>query len=127
GLPRHTDLAGFPEAGGKRQPYGDTEGDPRRHWPADPKAYYLYFMDDGTYGKEARAGVEGFWLRGGEAEVVLRALEPVRAVHVRATGGPLGCRVAIRMCGDAQTVVVTLDQTRETGFKAGAGFLYSHT
>ena len=44
------DLAVFTEAWRKKQPYGDTEGDPRRHWPADPKAYYLYFMDDGTYG-----------------------------------------------------------------------------
>jgi len=121
------DLAVCTEAWRKKQPYGDTEGDPRRHWPADPKAYYLYFMDDGTYGKEARAGVEGFWLRGGEAEVVLRALEPVRAVHVRATGGPLGCRVAIRMCGDAQTVDVSPDQTRETVFTPGAGFPYYDT
>ena len=60
------DLAVFTEPWRKKQPFGDTEGDAHKHWPADPKAYYLYFPDDGTYGRRSCAtGVEGFWLRGG--------------------------------------------------------------
>ena len=58
------DLSVFTDAWRKKVPYGDTEGDAHKHWPADPKAYFLYFMDDGTYGKETRDGAEGFWLRG---------------------------------------------------------------
>ena len=51
------DLSVFTEPWRKKQPYGDTEGDAHKHWPADPKAYYLYFLDDGTYGrKELRDG-----------------------------------------------------------------------
>src|SRR4029453_9274570 len=81
------DLAVFTELWRKKHPYGDTEGDPHKHWPADPKAYYLYFSDNGTYGREERDGVAGFWLRGGQpGEVILRALEPVRRVTVRVTG-----------------------------------------
>ena len=74
------DLAIFTEPWRKKRPYGDTEGDPHKGWPADPKSYFLYFFDDGTYGQETHADVKGFWLRGeGRAEVLLRALEPVQA------------------------------------------------
>jgi hypothetical protein len=94
------DLSVFTDAWRKKVPYGDTEGDPHKHWPADPKAYFLYFLDDGTWGKESLAGTDGFWLRGAmPAEVVLRALEPVRRVHVRLTGGPVGDHVTVRACG----------------------------
>ena len=94
------DLAVFTELWRKKQPYGDTEGDAHRNWPADPKAYYLYFTDNGTYGREALDGVEGFWLRGAQpAEVVLRALEPVKRVTVRVVGGPAGDDVSLRMGG----------------------------
>ena len=97
----------------KKVPYGDTEGDPHRGWPADPKAYYLYFLDDGTHGKDAFDGVEGFWVGGGEpAEVVLRALEPVRRLRVRVTGGPIGDEVHLRVCGVEQAAEVAAGETR---------------
>jgi hypothetical protein len=122
------DLSVFTEAWRKKVPYGDTEGDPHKHWPADPKAYYLYFMDDGTYGKETRAGIDGFWLSGaGPAEVVLRALEPVRQVRLRVTGGPIGDRVTARVCGAEQAAEVARDETRELVFEPGAGFPYYDT
>jgi glycosyl transferase family 87 len=122
------DLSVFTDAWRKKVPYGDTEGNPHLHWPADPKAYYLYFTDDGTYGKDLRVGAEGFWLRGAApAEVVLRALEPVRRMRVRITGGPIGDRVTVRACGVEQTVEVAPDEMKELVFEPGAGFPYYDT
>jgi hypothetical protein len=122
------DLAVFTELWRKKQSYGDTEGDPHKHWPADPKSYYLYFTDNGTYGREALAGVDGFWLRGGRpAEIVLRALEPVRMVTVRATGGPAGDEVEIRVGGARERLVVGPGETREASFAVAGGFPYYDT
>ncbi len=121
------DLSVFTDAWRKKVPYGDTEGDAHKHWPADPKAYWLYFMDDGTNGKETREGVEGFWLGRPDAEVVLRALEPVRRVRVRLTGGPIGDHVTVRICGVDQAAEVAADETRELVFEPGAGFPYYDT
>ena len=56
--------------------------------PADPAAYTLYFMDDGTWGKETHAGREGFWVRAGaSAEVILRVLDlkPIQRVVLEVT------------------------------------------
>jgi hypothetical protein len=119
------DLSIFSERWRWKRPYGDTEGDPHKHWPADPKAYYLYFPDDGTHGKEARAGVEGFWLRGGRnAEVFLRALEPVQAIHLKLTGGPAGDEVSVDAGGGGQTIVVPPGETRELTLRPGSPFVY---
>ena len=84
------DLSVFTETWRKKRPFGFV-GNPERG--ADPDAYFLYFLDDGTFGKEEWAGRAGFWLRGGaSAEVVLRAfdLAPVERVVLRVAGGPLG-------------------------------------
>ena len=122
------DLSVFTDAWRKKVPYGDTEGDAHKHWPADPKAYFLYFMDDGTYGRETREGVEGFWLGGAApTEVVLRALEPVRRMRVRVTGGPVGDRVTVRICGMEQRAELAAGETRELVFEPGAGFPYYDT
>jgi hypothetical protein len=101
------DLSVFLDVWRKKRPYGDTEGDPATGRRAEPTAYYLYFLDDGTYGQEAAFGGNGFWLRGGEtAEVVLRALEPVRAIRLRVSGGPAGDLVTVRLGRARQRVVV---------------------
>jgi hypothetical protein len=122
------DLSVFTDPWRKKVPYGDTEGDPHRNWPADPKAYYLYFLDDGTYGKETIAGVDGFWLgRGGPTDVVLRALEPVRRVHVRLTGGPIGDHVTVALCGLEQAVDLAAGETKDVAFEPGPGFPYYDT
>jgi len=118
------DLATSTEPWRKKVPYGDTEGDPHKHWPADPKAYWLYFLDDGTAGKEVRDGLEGFSLRGRSAEIVLRALEPVRRIHVHAQGGPAGDRVTVSVCGQEQTLELPGADAREVVFEPGAGFPY---
>src|SRR6185503_19260248 len=40
------DLGVCTEPWRKKRPFGDTEGDPQQHRPADPASYFLYFMDD---------------------------------------------------------------------------------
>jgi glycosyl transferase family 87 len=122
------DLAVFTELWRKKQSYGDTEGDPHKHWPADPKAYYLYFTDNGTYAREAYAGVDGFWLKGGQpSEVLIRALEPVRTVTARVTGGPAGDDVSVAMGGERKRLTVAPGETREASFAPGPGFPYYDT
>jgi hypothetical protein len=122
------DLAVFTEAWRKKQSYGDTEGDAHKHWPADPKAYYLYFLGQGTYGKETHGGVEGFWLRGARrAEVVLRALEPVAKVKVRLIGGPAGDRVRLRVGAASVEAEVGPGETKDLELEPGEGFPYYDT
>jgi hypothetical protein len=122
------DLSVFTEAWRKKQPYGDTEGDAHKHWPADPKAYYLYFTDRGTYGRETWNGREGFWTRGGEpGEVILRALEPVREMAVRVTGGPAGDDFEVRVAGQEERMTVGAGETREVRFQPPPGFPYYDT
>jgi hypothetical protein len=122
------DLAIFTEPWRKKQPFGDTEGDAHKGWPADPKAYYLYFLDDGTFGREEQAATPGFWLRGGfPAQVVLRALEPVRSLRFEITGGPAGDAVTLRLGGQEQRVAVAAGEVKSTTLLGGAGFPYYDT
>ena len=122
------DLAVFTELWRKKVSYGDTEGDAHKNWPADPKAYYLYFTDNGTYGREARDGIEGFWLRAGEpAEVIVRALEPVSRVTVRVVAGPAGDDVSLRIGLDSQRFQLEPGQAGEATFTPGKGFPYYDT
>jgi hypothetical protein len=54
-----------------------------------PATFLAYFLDDGTWLREA--GLGGFWVRGGqEAEIVLRAREPLETIRlqVRNRGEP---------------------------------------
>jgi hypothetical protein len=119
------DLAVFSEAWRKKRPVGDTEGDAHRHWPADPKAYYLYFLDDGSYGREDPGDGPGFWLRGGRsAEVVVRALEPVRRMHVHAMGGPAGDEVQAVVEGDRRRAAVARGQQATLSFEPRRPFVY---
>lgn len=119
------DLSIFEETWRKKQPVGDTEGDRWRNWPADPKAYYLYFPDDGTYGREAGTGGPGFWLRGGRsAEVFLRALEPVTRMTFAVSGGPVGDDVAIRVGSARVDASVGPGETRTVALEPAPGFVY---
>jgi len=126
------DLSVFLDVWRKKRPYGDTEGDPATGRRAEPTAYYLYFLDDGTFGQEAAFGGNGFWLRGGErADVVLRALEPVRAINLRVSGGPAGDLVTVRLGRARQRVVVGALRTqtarlepRERGYGFYDSFVY---
>jgi len=122
------DLSVFTDPWRKKRPVGDTEGDARRNQPADPQAYYLYFPDDGTFGREEREGVPGFWLRGGtRAEVILRALEPVRKIKVAVTGGPAGDEVAVSSGGRTQTLRVGAGEPATAELAAAPGFAWYDT
>ena len=46
------DLSVFTHARRKKVSHGDTEGDAHKHWPADPKAYFV--LHGRRHGKETR-------------------------------------------------------------------------
>jgi hypothetical protein len=121
------DLSAFTEPWRKKRPFGFV-GNPQRH--ADADAYFLYFLDDGTFGKEEWAGRAGFWLRGGaSAEVVLRAfdLAPVDRVVLRVAGGPLGDTVTARLGRRSGRATVGPGQVAEIPLAAGRGLRYYDT
>jgi hypothetical protein len=121
------DLSVFTEAWRKKRPFGFV-GNLERG--ADPDAYFLYFMDDGTFGKEEWRGRAGFWLRGGaRAEVVLRAFDLALVEHVvlRVSGGPRGDSVAARLGWRSSRVTVGPGQTAEIELPAGRGLRYYDT
>jgi hypothetical protein len=121
------DLSVFTESWRKKRPFGFV-GNARRH--ADPDAYNLYFLDDGTWGKDDFGGRQGFWLRAGErAEVVVRAfdLAPVHRIVVRLSGGPMGDVVSMRRGWFRHRVPVGPGQTREVELPVGRGLRYYDT
>jgi hypothetical protein len=121
------DLSLFTEPWRKKRGFGFT-GDASRH--AAPDAYFLYFMDDGTWGREEWAGRPGFWLRGGaSAEVVVRAfdLAPVERIVLRLRGGPRGDAVTARRGFHAERVSVGPGEERELSLPVGRGVRYYDT
>jgi hypothetical protein len=123
------DLTIFGDLWRKKQAYGDT-GNAHKVWPAEPSAYWLYFPDDGTFGRESLGGVEGFWLRGGRtAEVILRAglvSNRVHCVRMAVIGGPAGDEATIEAGGKA-TLTVAPGEMKHASFEAGAGLPYKET
>lgn len=114
------DLAVFGEAWRKKRPVGDVDG--------DPAAYYLYFPDDGAFGREEKDDQTGFWLRGGsQSEVFVRALEPVRRMSLRVTGAGRGDVVTARVGGESQTLELGPNQAKEAAFATPGGFPYKGT
>ena len=119
------DLSIFAEPWRKKVPFGNTEGDVRRHAPADATAYYLYFSDDGTFFKERAFERDGFWLKGGErAEIILRALEPVTAIHARVTAGPAGDTVSLGSAAASAKTELRPNAAGELRIAPGAPFVY---
>jgi hypothetical protein len=121
------DLGVFTETWRKKRPFGFT-GDAARH--ADPDAYFLYFLDDGSWGKEEWGGRSGFWLRGGaSAEIVVRAFDiaPLEKVVVRVRGGPRGDAVDARLDGRSARASVGPGEVREVELAAGRGVRYYDT
>ena len=109
------DLSFCTEAWRKKQPYDDVEGDPPLHRPGTQHGYWLYFPDDGTFGRETipemfRADgepLEGFRVRRGETtEVLLRANEPVDWIDVTLSGARTGDDIEIEAGAAAQRALV---------------------
>jgi len=122
------DLSVFTEPWRKKRPVGDTEGDPRRNRPAEPSAYYLYFPDDGTFGRDEVDGQIGFWLRAGaRSEVILRALEPVKKMKVTVTGGPAGDEVTATIAGRSERLSVAPGASATAEFDTAAGYQWYDT
>jgi hypothetical protein len=87
-----SDLSVFTDVWRKRRPY---------------PGYFLWFLDDGSFGQESSFDVEGFWVRGGHStQVVLQALTPAARVRLRVTAGPAGDIVTARVGGERQRVVL---------------------
>jgi hypothetical protein len=115
------DLSVFIDVWRKRRPYNAPGGDPARHAPGDPPAYFLWFLDDGTFGQESSFAEEGFWLRGGErADVVLQTLAPPSRIRLRITAGPAGDIVTARLGRERQRLVLPPLHTREIVLDAPA-------
>jgi hypothetical protein len=123
------DLSVFVDPWRKKRPFGFV-GDPGGERHADADAYLLYFMDDGTFGKETFAGREGFWLRGGaRAEVVLRAFDiaPVDRIVVRVIGGPRGDVITLSLGFRSERVTVEPGQVGEVVLPSTRGLRYYDT
>ncbi len=108
----------------KKVPFGDM-GDLAKNWPADKKAYWLYFPDDGTYGKETGDGRECVRARPGErAELLLRAMEPVKQLALAVSGGAAGDRLTVRVDAQVQTLELDGRAERRATFHPARGLLY---
>jgi hypothetical protein len=77
----------------------------RKRRPFD--GYFLWFLDDGTFGQETSFDEEGFWLRGGErAEIVVQATQAPARIRLKVTVGPAGDIVTARIGSVRQRVVL---------------------
>ena len=113
------DLSVFTDVWRKHRPYNAPGGDPARRPPGAPPSYFLWFLDDATYGQETSFDAEGFWLRGGESgEVVLQTLAPPARVRLVVTAGPAGDIVTARIGRDRQRLVLPPLKTRDIVFDA---------
>jgi hypothetical protein len=124
------DLSIFGEPRRKKQPVGDVGGgDPRNPRPAQAGAHFLYFTDDGTYGREERDGRAGFRVKAGQtAEVLVRALYPVARVRARLSAGGAGDRLTVRLGWRSQEAVVSAGETREVVLEPSSrGVVYKET
>jgi hypothetical protein len=108
------DLSVFTDIWRKRRPYNAPGGDPTRRPAGGPPPYFLWFLDDGTFGQESAFDEEGFWLRGGgNAEVVLQTLQPPPAIRLVITAGPAGDIVTVRLGRERRRLVLQPLRTRE--------------
>ncbi len=109
-----SDLSVFTDVWRKHRPYNAPGGDPARRPSGAPPAYFLWFLDDGTFGQESSFGEEGFWVRGGErAEVVLQTLVPPPRIRLVVTAGPQGDIVTVWLGGQRERRVLRPLRTSE--------------
>jgi hypothetical protein len=118
------DLSVFTDVWRKRRPYNAPGGDPSRRPAGAPPSFFLWFLDDGTYGQEASFGREGFWLKGGEgADVVLQSLAPPSRIRLAGTAGPGGDIVTARLGRNRQRLVLAPLRSGEIVFESPAAGL----
>jgi hypothetical protein len=103
------DLSVFTDVWRKRRPYD---------------GYFLWFLDDGTFGQETSFDAEGFWIRGGErAEVVVQAERGARRLRLRVTAGPAGDIVTARIGRARERLVLQPLKSGELAFDAPSAAL----
>ena len=113
------DLSVFTDVWRKRRPYNAPDLDPARRPPGMAPPFYLWFLDDGTFGQEESFGDEGFWLRAGaSAEVVVQAQAPATRLRLVVTAGPAGDIVTVRLGSERHRLVLAPLKTREIVFDA---------
>jgi hypothetical protein len=113
------DLSVFVDVWRKHRPYNAPGGDPSRREPGSPPPYFLWFLDDGTFGQERSFGEEGFWLRGGQwAQVVLQAVDRPSRIRLVVTAGPAGDVVTVRLGRARQRLVLAPLRRNEIAFDA---------
>jgi hypothetical protein len=127
------DLSLCTDAWRKKQAYDDVEGDPPIHRPGSHHGYWLYFPDDGTFGREAIPGMhlpdgepmEGYRVRrGSRTEVLLRANEPVDWIDVTFFGTGSGDDVEIDAGGEAVRTRVPTVGSVDVRVYPGAPVMY---
>jgi hypothetical protein len=112
------DLAVFTDVWRKRRPYNAPGGDPARRPPGSPPSYFVWFLDDGTYGQESSFEEEGFWLKGGEeAEIVVQTLVAPPALRLVATAGPAGDILTVRLGRERRRLVLRPLRSGEVVFE----------
>lgn len=108
------DLSIFTDVWRKRRPYNGAELEPGQRPSGRPAPYFLWFLDDGTYGQERSFGQDGFWIRGGgAAQVVVQALARPRTIRFVVTAGPAGDIVTVRLGQRRERLVLPPLGTRE--------------
>jgi hypothetical protein len=118
------DLSFNIEAWRKKQSIGDT-GDHGKGWPAEPNAYWLYFPDDGTWGREELEGQLGFRIKPGQrTEVLVRTQAPARRVEIRVSGLRAGETVHAKLGGQSRALSAGAGSSVATHVEPGPGFIY---
>jgi hypothetical protein len=70
----------------------------------DPATYFVYFLDDNTFYREAYENVNGFWAKGGKkADFVVRTFKPNQKIQATITSLTPNNHVSVK-CGDKTTV-----------------------
>jgi len=75
----------------------------------EPATYFVYYLDDNTYYKEAFQGVSGFWVKGAKpAEFVLRTFQPNQKLKARITS--LSPKNRVRISAGGKTVLIEFSE-----------------
>jgi hypothetical protein len=118
------DLSFNIEAWRKKQSIGDT-GDHGKGWPAERNAYWLYFPDNGTWGREDVDGHLGFRIKPGQrTEVLLRTQAPARWIEIRVSGLGPGESVGVELGGESRALAAAAGASAVTRLEPGPGFIY---
>jgi hypothetical protein len=127
------DLSFCTDAWRKKQPYDDVLGDPPLHRPGSRHGYWLYFPDDGTFGRETIPGMflsdgepmEGYRVRRGQGtEVLLRANEPVDWIDVTLFGAQTGDDIEMEAGGPAQRALLAANGAVTFRLRPGSSVMY---